>query len=98
MATDQATADYQYEQSRREALDDSRAEWTDDQSPWPDQPAIAPVCAQRVNWRAARKLHLADGSTVCSSGFCTLRAVADLQQMSQTYANQCDFFLQNIPF
>lgn len=37
------------------------------------------TCAQCTNWRSGRHLHLADGTTRWSDGFCCVRAGADLE-------------------
>ena len=98
MTTDQYSADCQYEQERRTALDDNRAFWAADEVPLVVTPPRQPVCAQCENWQFGRQLHLADGTTQYSQGFCTLRAAADLQQMSPTYAPTCRFYEEAIPF
>ena len=56
------------------------------------------VCSECENWRASRLLHLADGSTRNTPGFCTARAAADLPQVSQHYAQQCQLFEHHMPF
>ncbi|MEL7224081.1 MAG: hypothetical protein AAGL17_04260, partial [Cyanobacteria bacterium J06576_12] len=57
------------------------------------------VCAQCVNWRPlAGQLHLADGTTSLSPGFCTTRTAANLPQMFQDYAQNCSLFEEDIPF
>lgn len=58
----------------------------------------APMCAQCVNWQAARQLMLANGTNQRSPGFCTTRAAADMMQMPQDYAVECLFFAEEIPF
>lgn len=98
MAIDQATADYEREQERREALEDDWAVWAESEQPWPTYPPIPKVCPQCVNWRPARRLRLADGTTQPSPGFCAARAAAALPQMSQDYAERCRFYEEEIPF
>ncbi len=99
LVTDQATADYIYEQERRAALQDDWAEWAESEQPWPTPQWIpTKVCHQCVNWRAERLLHLTEGSTRTAPGFCTARAAADLPQMSQGYAERCSFYEECIPF
>ncbi|EDX82624.1 hypothetical protein S7335_925 [Synechococcus sp. PCC 7335] len=98
MITDQYSAECQYEQERRAALDDNRAFWTADETPLVVTPPASPVCAQCVNWQYGRQLRLADGTTQYSSGFCTVRAVAELEQMSQDYAATCRLYEEAIPF
>lgn len=93
----QASADYAREQAKREALDDERARWADSEPP---EPTSEPnkVCAQCVNWRPERPLHLADGTTRPSPGFCASRAAAALPQMLPAYAERCRLFEEEIPF
>ena len=94
MATDQATADYEAEQAEREASQDDR--WAQS-----EQPAYKPIpngCSQCINWRPDRQLHLADGSSQSTPGFCSARAAADLPQIPQTYAQDCAFYVEEIPF
>ncbi|WP_240518967.1 hypothetical protein [Leptolyngbya sp. BC1307] len=98
MTIDPATADYEREQERRAALEDDWAVWAESQQPWPTYPPIPKGCPQCVNWRPARRLHLADGTTQLSPGFCAARAAADLPQMSQDYAERCRFYAEEIPF
>ena len=98
MTTDQYGAMCQYEQDQRVALDENRAFWTADEVPLFVTPPTLPVCAQCENWQSGRQLHLADGTTQYSHGFCTLRAAADLQQMSQDYAATCRLYEEAIPF
>jgi hypothetical protein len=98
MATDQATADYEDEQGAHEELQDSWAEWAESEMPQPISQPISKVCAQCVNWQPARRLHLANGTTQLSPGFCTVRAAADLSQLPQTYAERCRFYEEDIPF
>ncbi|NJM99924.1 MAG: hypothetical protein HC800_24790, partial [Phormidesmis sp. RL_2_1] len=74
MATDQATADYEGEQAKLATLQDNQADWVECEQPQPTCRPILKVCAQCVNWRAARQLRLADGSTRPAPGFCTARA------------------------
>lgn len=57
-----------------------------------------PVCTQCTNWQFPRLLHLSDGTEVRSFGFCTARAAADLPQMQQSYAVECQFYDEDIPF
>lgn len=98
MPIDQATADYEREQAQRAALQDDWADWTERKMPQPPSPPIPKVCVQCVNWRPARLLHLADGTTRSAPGFCTARAAADLPQMSQDYAERCRFYVEETPF
>ena len=98
MIVDQYSTECQYEQEQRARLDDDRALWLADERPLLNIRLAPPVCAQCENWQAGRQLRLADGSIVSSPGFCTLRAAADLQQMSQDYACRCHFFVEDIPF
>lgn len=95
MAIDQATVDYEAEQAKREALADDQAVWAESEM---SQPVIPKVCAQCVNWRSSRRLHLADGTTQPTPGFCIVRAAADLPQMPQTYAECCQLYEEEIPF
>lgn len=96
MTTDQASADYAYEQERREAQHDNRAYWHETKPP---RTAFVPdQCSQCINWQPDRLLHLADGTTQCSPGFCTIRAAADLEQMPQDYAAKCLLYEEDIPF
>lgn len=96
MTTDQASADHAHEQEHRAALHDNRAYWLgDDGDPFE---LIPNLCAQCVNWQPDRQLYLADGTTQHSSGFCTVRAVAELAQMPQSYAAQCEAYEEEIPF
>ncbi len=102
VVTDQATADYDYEQQRRAVFQDDWAEWAEaahSQPTLPD-PQFIPtkVCAQCVNWQPERMLNLADGTIRIAPGFCTARAAADLPQMSQGYAKRCRFYKERIPF
>ena len=55
-------------------------------------------CAQCVNWRSPRPRRLSNGNIHTSPGFCELRAASDQAQESQTYASQCPFFEEVIPF
>lgn len=96
MTTDQASADQAYEQERREALEDNQAYWQEEDNPSSD--IVPDLCAQCVNWQPDRQLHLADGTTKRSPGFCTVRAAADLAQVPQDYAAQCSFYEEEIPF
>lgn len=99
LVTDQATADYAYEQENRARLEDAWASWTEAEQPCPS-PELPPpkVCAQCVNWQPERHLYLADGTVRTAPGFCTARAAADLQQMSPDYAERCRFYKEYIPF
>lgn len=99
LVTDQATADYDYEQQRRAALQDDRAEWAET-AHFQRTTQFIPtrVCAQCVNWQPERMLNLADGTIRIAPGFCTARAAADLPQMSQGYAKRCRFYKERIPF
>ena len=101
MATDQATADYEAEQEKRERLQDEAAlaqllaeETLEHASDIP--PPL--LCAQCINWQPDRRLHLADGTTRLRPGYCATRAAADLPQMAQAYAQQCRFYEEEIPF
>ncbi len=95
MAIDQATADYEAEQEKREALEDARAVRAESEL---SQPVIPKVCAQCVNWRSSRLLHRADGTTWRRPGFCVVKAAVDLPQMPQTYAERCRLYEEEIPF
>lgn len=101
MVIDEATADYEAEQQKREqraddrALERSLAEAA--QSPTPTPPP-SPVCAQCTNWQAERWVHPTDGTSRLRPGNCAVRAAADLPQMSQDYAKQCQFYEEYIPF
>ena len=100
MATDQATADYEAEQQKREQRTDEHAlerSPVATAEPSPTSPPL-PVCAQCVNWQAQRWLHLADGTTRLRPGYCGVRAAADLPQISQDYAKQCSLYEEYIPF
>ena len=101
MATDQATADYEAEQEKRERLQDdaalARSLAEDAVSHASDAPPPS-LCAQCINWQPNRRLHLADGTTRLSPGYCTTRAAAALPQMPQAYAQQCRFYEEEIPF
>ncbi|PZO52312.1 MAG: hypothetical protein DCF15_13920 [Phormidesmis priestleyi] len=99
LVTDQATAEYACEQENRARLEDDWASWMETEQPCPT-PELVPqkVCAQCVNWRHERHLHLADGTRQTAPGFCTARAAADLQQMSPDYAERCRFYKEYIPF
>ena len=97
MATDQATADYEAEQERLAALRDDYALERSLADAIPAPPP-SPVCAQCINWQAQRWLHLADGISQLSPGYCAVRAAADLPQMSQDYAKQCALYEEYIPF
>lgn len=100
MIADQATADYAVEQGKLENLRDSQGtelELNRTPEPEPTYPESS-QCAQCVNWHPTRKLYRADSSTVTSPGFCSLRAAANLKQMSQDYAGSCRFFTEEIPF
>ena len=97
--TDQATAECAREQEKRECLEDDWANWIETEQPCPIPELIpAKVCAQCVNWKPVKLLHLADGTTRLAPGFCTARAAADLLQMSQSYAKHCSFYVEEIPF
>ena len=101
MAIDQATADYEAEQEKRERLQDDAAlsrSLTEDASAHISDAPPLPLCAQCVNWQPDRRLHLANGTIQTRPGFCTVRAAANLPQMSQTYAQQCHFYEGEIPF
>ncbi len=98
MAIDQATADYEREQTQRAVLQDDWAIWAESEQPPPTYQRIPKVCPQCVNWQPARQLHLADGTTQPAPGFCTARAAADLPQMAQEYAERCRFCEEKIPF
>jgi hypothetical protein len=63
MATDQATADYEHEQEKSAELQDSWAAWVECEMPQPSDELAGKLCVQCVNWRAARLLRLADGTT-----------------------------------
>ena len=100
LVTDQATADYAYEQENRAHLEDDWASWMENEQPCPS-PELVPqkVCAQCINWRPERHLRLAaDGTQQTAPGFCTARAAADLQQMSPDYAEHCRFYEVKEPF
>ena len=98
MTTDQYSVECDREQEQRVALDDNRALWLADERPLFDSQPAPPVCAQCEHWQFGRQLRLADGTTQYSHGFCTLRAAADLQQMSQDYAATCRLYEEAIPF
>ena len=98
MATDQASADYEQEQANRVALSDNKAFWAEEEVPPSSSEPFIKQCVQCVNWHPARSLHLADGTTQESPGFCTLRAAADLAQLPQSYAEECRFYEEDIPF
>ena len=99
LVIDQATADYAEEQGRRAVFQDSQARELELAETFESEPTFdAPECAECINWRPAQNLYRADGSTVTSSDFCSLRASAELEQMSQDYASQCRFFVEDIPF
>jgi hypothetical protein len=98
MAVDQATAEYEQEQAAREVLEDDRANWAESEMPQPVSLPISRLCAQCVNWQPAMQLHLADGTTRTTPGFCTVRAAADLPQMAQGYAAECQLYEIEIPF
>jgi hypothetical protein len=98
MATDQATADYEHEQEKREALEDDWADWVECEMPQSSNEPLLPVCDQCVNWQSPRLLHLADGSTQTTPGFCAARTDDDLSQMTQDYAADCRFYEEYIPF
>jgi hypothetical protein len=98
MATDQATADYEYEQENRAALQDNWADGAESEVSQPISPPIPKLCAHCLNWQPARRLHLADGTTQLIPGFCAVRAAADLPQQPQTYAERCRFYAEEIPF
>ena len=98
MATDQATANYEQEQAKREFLDANRADWAEPEIPQSSEQFLPSVCAQCVNWQPARQLRLADGTTPHTPGFCIVRAAADLPQMPQAYAENCRFYEEDIPF
>jgi hypothetical protein len=98
MATDQATADYEREQAAREVLEDDRADGVECELPQLSEEPSWPVCAQCVNWQPTRQLHLADGTTRTTPGFCAVRAAADLPQMAQGYAAECQLYEVEQPF
>ncbi len=99
LVTDQATADYDCDQEKRARLEDDWAKWAEREQPCPTPELVPPkVCAQCVNWKPERHLRLADGTNRIAPGFCTARAAADLQQMSQDYAERCSFYEECIPF
>ncbi len=101
MATDQATADQEYEQERREALEDMWEMWAECEQPQPiPQLMPAKACAQCVNWRPERLLHL-EGCIFPrpTPGFCTPRAAAGLPQVPPDYAERCPFYaVEDISF
>ena len=98
MAIDQATADYEREQENRATIRDNWADWNERETPESPSQPLPPVCTQCVNWQPERQLHLADGSTQRRVGFCSIRAAADLPQMAQSYASECQFYEEEIPF
>lgn len=95
MAIDQATADYETEQVKREALADDQAVRAEREL---SQPIIPKVCVQCVNWRSSRLLHRADGTTWLRPAFCVARAAVDLPQMPQSYAERCRLYTEDCPF
>jgi hypothetical protein len=98
MAIDQATADYEREEEARAAREDDWADWVEGELPQPfDEPPL-PVCAHCVNWQPTRQLYLVDGTALPTPGFCVVRAVADLPQMAQGYAQHCRLYEENHPF
>lgn len=101
MATDQATADYEAEQEAREKIQDDSARersLAQDNLAHASDPPPQPLCAQCVNWEQPRTLHLTEGTTRLRPGYCAIRAAADLSQMSQAHAQQCDLYEVDIPF
>jgi hypothetical protein len=98
MATDQATEDYEREQEKRAALEDDWADWVECELPQPVSLPTPRLCAQCVNWQPARQLYLADGTTQPTPGFCAIRAAANLPQMAQGYAAECQSYEEEIPF
>jgi hypothetical protein len=95
MATDQATADYEYEQERREVLQDNEADWVEFESALPESQTIPTLCTQCIQWQPAS---LADSTTSAMTGCCAVRSATKLPQQSQTYAERCRFYEEDIPF
>ena len=98
MAIDQATADYEREQEKRTTIQDDWAAWNERETPPPPSQSLSPACAQCINWQPERQPHLVNGTTQRRKGFCATRAAANLPQMAQNYASECQFYEEEVPF
>ncbi len=59
---------------------------------------IKPRCSQCIHWREARHYPQSDGTVFMAPACCKLRAEAELPQMSQDYAENCHFYVEDCPF